>query len=134
MPECSLLAETRSAKMFSKKTYETGVVIVRCPGCNGNHLIADRLGWFGDPGSIEDYLSQQGAGKHDLTQSQTATLHSAGASCDCLPTLQVMQLLHTNLCKANVNSDHSVSAGELGAKQMLFGPSTYLHASLLGHL
>lgn len=46
--------------MFSKKTYETGVVIVRCPGCQGNHLIADRLGWFGEPGSIEDYLRQRG--------------------------------------------------------------------------
>lgn len=55
-------AETRSAKMFSKKTYETGVVIVRCPGCQGNHLIADRLGWFGEPGSIEDYLRQRGEG------------------------------------------------------------------------
>ena len=55
-------AETRSAKMFSKKTYETGVVIVTCPGCKGNHLIADRLGWFGEPGSIEDYLSAQGQG------------------------------------------------------------------------
>ena len=48
--------------MFSKKTYETGVVIVTCPGCQGNHLIADRLGWFGEPGSIEDYLQQQGQG------------------------------------------------------------------------
>ncbi len=48
--------------MFSKKTYETGVVIVTCPGCKGNHLIADRLGWFGEPGSIEDYLNAQGQG------------------------------------------------------------------------
>lgn len=48
--------------MFSKKSYETGVVIVTCPGCKGNHLIADRLGWFGEPGSIEDYLSAQGQG------------------------------------------------------------------------
>ena len=52
--------------MFSKKTYETGVVIVRCPGCQGNHLIADRLGWFGEPGSIEDYLKQQGEGDHSF--------------------------------------------------------------------
>ena len=48
--------------MFSKSTYETGVVIIRCPGCNGDHLIADRLGWFGEPGSIEDYFRQQGEG------------------------------------------------------------------------
>lgn len=49
--------------MFSKQTYETGVVIVRCPGCNGNHLIADRLGWFGEPGSVENYLQEQGQGE-----------------------------------------------------------------------
>ena len=57
-----LASETRSAKIFSKKTYENGVVIVTCPGCQGRHLIADRLGWFGDPGSVEDYLQAQGQG------------------------------------------------------------------------
>lgn len=56
--------------MFSKKTYETGVVIVTCPGCKGNHLIADRLGWFGEPGSIEDYLNQQGQGTHPSVGAQ----------------------------------------------------------------
>lgn len=64
--------ETRSAKMFSKKTYETGVVIVTCPGCKGNHLIADRLGWFGEPGSIEDYLNEQGQGTHPYIEPQAA--------------------------------------------------------------
>ena len=64
--------ETRSAKLFSKKTYETGVVIVTCPGCKGNHLIADRLGWFGEPGSIEDYLNEQGQGTHLYVEAQAA--------------------------------------------------------------
>ena len=54
--------ETRSAKMISKHTYETGVVIVTCPGCNGKHLIADRKGWFGKPGSVENYLQDKGEG------------------------------------------------------------------------
>ena len=45
---------------MSRKTYETGVVIVTCPGCDNRHLIADRFGWFGEPGSIEDYLAQKG--------------------------------------------------------------------------
>lgn len=68
------ICKTRSAKMFSKKTYETGVVIVTCPGCKGNHLIADRLGWFGEPGSIEDYLNAQGQEAQKRTMDGTTQL------------------------------------------------------------
>ncbi|KAL2904595.1 DNL-type zinc finger protein [Bienertia sinuspersici] len=54
------VCETRSMKMCSRDSYEKGVVVVRCGGCDNLHLIADRLGWFGEPGSIEDLLAARG--------------------------------------------------------------------------
>lgn len=54
------VCDTRSMKMASRESYENGVVMVRCGGCDNLHLIADRRGWFGEPGSVEDFLASQG--------------------------------------------------------------------------
>ena len=37
-------------KQFTEQAYRKGVVLVRCPGCENLHLIADRLGMFEDRG------------------------------------------------------------------------------------
>ena len=38
----------RLTRTFLKKSYEEGVVIIRCSKCLNNHIIADNLGWFSD--------------------------------------------------------------------------------------
>lgn len=54
------VCETRSIKTVCRESYEKGVVVARCGGCNNVHLISDHLGWFGEPGSIEDLLAARG--------------------------------------------------------------------------
>mmetsp|Transcript_5835 Transcript_5835/g.10325 ORF Transcript_5835/g.10325 Transcript_5835/m.10325 type:complete len:198 (-) Transcript_5835:3162-3755(-) len=53
--------ETRSTKSFAKSSYQNGVVLIRCPGCEALHLIADNLGWFGDEKNIEEILAKKKA-------------------------------------------------------------------------
>lgn len=54
------VCETRSVKTFCRESYEKGVVIARCGGCNNLHLIADHRGWFGETGTVEDFLAAHG--------------------------------------------------------------------------
>ncbi|KAJ7663881.1 DNL zinc finger-domain-containing protein, partial [Mycena polygramma] len=56
----------RSTHEFSRQAYESGLVLVQCPGCHNRHLIADHLGWFkesteeGKTRTIEDILRARG--------------------------------------------------------------------------
>lgn len=54
------VCECRTIKYISKKEYHHGVVIVTCLSCVSKHLIADRLGCFGDERNIEQIMHQQG--------------------------------------------------------------------------
>lgn len=45
---------------MSRQAYEKGVVLIRCPGCQNLHLIADNLGYFGDNTNIEQIMREKG--------------------------------------------------------------------------
>ncbi|GAA94193.1 uncharacterized protein L969DRAFT_373044 [Mixia osmundae IAM 14324] len=65
-PACT--TRHRSTHQFSKRSYETGIVLIECPECHTRHLIADHLGWFssedltnnGQTRTIEEILKAKG--------------------------------------------------------------------------
>ena len=66
------VCDTRSAKKFSEQAYREGVVVVRCPGCGNDHLIADNLGFFEDDWTLEDVLRARGDAVETLDDDNLA--------------------------------------------------------------
>lgn len=52
------VCETRNTHSISRVAYHKGVVIVKCKGCDSQHLIVDHLGWTGFQNNtvLEDFL------------------------------------------------------------------------------
>ena len=71
---------TRSMKVFSRESYERGIVLVTCPQCQARHLLADRLGWFGEPGSVDDFLADHGQGAPAFSLSTGSLLGGVGTA------------------------------------------------------
>jgi protein import protein ZIM17 len=64
------VCDTRSAKQFTEQAYQNGVVLVRCPGCENLHLIADRLGYFQqEDWDLESLVQQKGAKVRTVTDN-----------------------------------------------------------------
>ena len=65
------VCETRVTRKISKQAYETGLVVVRCHGCENQHLIADRLGWFGDESfNFDEHVMSSADGTLELVPTQ----------------------------------------------------------------
>ncbi|ODQ71127.1 hypothetical protein LIPSTDRAFT_41739, partial [Lipomyces starkeyi NRRL Y-11557] len=55
------VCKNRSSHFMSHQAYHQGTVLVKCPGCNNRHLIADHLKIFSDTRiTVEDIIAKDG--------------------------------------------------------------------------
>ncbi|DBA99374.1 TPA: hypothetical protein ACH3X3_011976 [Trebouxia sp. C0006] len=72
-PAADASEEQDSRQPLARIQAKDMMAMYTCNICS-NHLIADRLGWFGEPGSIEDYLNAQGQEAQKRTMDGTTQL------------------------------------------------------------
>jgi hypothetical protein len=100
---CKVCGE-RSERKISKRAYHHGVVLVKCPGCSKNHLVADNLKWFEDqPVNVETMLKARGESvtTGTCTHVDDDMLHVEGFSLDSDGSRDPAQKktdLHSPLC------------------------------------
>jgi len=76
---CGVCGE-RSERKISKQAYHHGVVLVKCPGCAKNHLVADNLKWFEDgPVNIESIMKEKGEAVFTGTLSESLHIETDGS-------------------------------------------------------
>ena len=69
------VCDTRSAKTVSKQAYEHGCVLIRCPGCENHHLIADHIGCFdSDKFDVVKLLEERGENVNVVRDGDTLEL------------------------------------------------------------
>ena len=67
--------EHKQVRTFSRKSYEEGVVLVRCENCDSLHLIADNLKWFEDEKvNIQQIMERQGSKVHTNITDQAVEI------------------------------------------------------------
>eukprot|EP00056_Hartaetosiga_gracilis_P014478 m.240677 g.240677 ORF g.240677 m.240677 type:complete len:235 (+) comp15742_c0_seq1:41-745(+) len=103
------VCDTRSSQTFSKKAYHEGVVIVTCPGCKNNHLVADHLNWFDhiEGRTIEEILASKGE-----AVSKIGGANEGGVTQISLDDLNLLSNTTSN--KTNDNSNNDTSEGGNG--------------------
>jgi len=55
------ICRDRSSHTISKQGYHRGTILIKCPGCQNRHLIADHLKIFADKSiTVEDIMREKG--------------------------------------------------------------------------